>query len=194
MRSAYDTVTRGHALGGESGYRGLQAQGSAARLEHGLGRIGVVNDSGLRNQQRLRRVQLGFAFAELSGIEVAQPLEPVLTTAKPQRFEAVLFFGTYRGHHLSAYFVCYAVFTGKVKHLAVAIEAGAGFQRPRLVVESRVNDSAVAARLVLSHASFFFYQNHFGLRVCLGNLVRNRSAHDSAAHQYKVKLLHRPQK
>ena len=86
------------------------------------------------------------------------------------------------------------VLTGKVEHLTVAIEAGTRLKGSRLVVESRMYDAAVAARLVLGESGFFLNQHHLGLGVGLGNLERNRGTHDSAADQDKIKLLHRPQK
>ena len=93
-----------------------------------------------------------------------------------------------RDDNLAAHVVGDIVFLAKLHEFAPPLHAVGGFQGPGLVVQPRVNDPRVVARLVVRKPRHLVDQHHAALRKTLLKLVERGRTDNAAAHHHHIVL------
>ncbi len=155
------------------------------------GHVGEVDDP------RRGRVQGGdppamrLHVGELGGRQPPQPGYLVLPSAPLQLVQGRQFARIARHDHLPAAVVADPVLVAELVHLARALHAQARLERPGHVVDARVDDPAVGARLTARHRGSSLEHDRAQPGPAPRQLARHRQSDDAAAHDGQVALLRR---
>jgi hypothetical protein len=126
---------------------------------HGTGYLSIAHNACVLDPECASGVDVGFPFAKFAWIQ--GPNRDAIRRTSPRQFvETLVLPLVHRYHHLARPAVRYPLAFAEPIHLLHSLTAQLRLQAARLVVESRVNDATVVARLMCGDAILGLQDRH----------------------------------
>ena len=167
----------------------LEQDFAALGLDFGLHRradAGIIGNAFLRHMdaRHARRMRLKLADACL--VQPTQTSQPISLATLEQLLQPGDFFLGDRHHDLPTNLVVHPIAPAKRHHLPDARHRQLRFQRPRLVVQARMQHAAIVAGLVLRHRRFLLVNPHPRVRIQSLVFVGRCQTHNPAANNGQI--------